>query len=371
MDRCQDCQNILPRTVDRCPVCGHDNAAAKVEAVETPGSAQGKDFLEALGSNSRGRVKAKVSSPRSGRTPTRVGHDGAAPLYEEKSTAEDRASDFELPDLANETRSVAAISSRLNSNIKIGRKRSHGLLVGAAALVAATALGGGTALGFQRTETPEQIAMTSADIPVRPGDEPLVVTATVEGFDPAALVAITEPNTCDGPVNTSGVVVEGGTIVAPIELTQQADMPMIQVGDLSGTADVLGLSNVNDISILRPENRLEARLRLATTTTVRVGTRLAIVSNNGGEIVLTPGMVTDFQTRDAAVHSFRVGTEFTVDAETPARTFPRGTLAIDANGDLLGMAGNDGSFVTALRISRTASNFQSEPAFPVPVCPGN
>ena len=370
MDRCQDCQNILPRTVDRCPVCGHDNASANIEAVEAPDAqAHGRDFLEALNSKGRGRAKPSVSSPRSGRTPTRLGHDGATPLYEEKSSAEDRASDFELPDLATETRTVAAISSRLNSNIKIGRKRSHALLVGVAGCVALGSLGAGTIFGLQRTEVPEQIAMSSLNIPVNPGDSPLVATASVQGFDPLALVSITEPNSCAGPVRATGIVVEGGTIVAPIGLTEQADAPTIAFGDETTVADIIGLSNTNDIAVMRPTDRLEGRLRIATSTTVRVGTRVSLVTINDGQATLSPAQVTRFETRDAAVHAFAIGTDFAnEDQLPPEQSYSRGTIVLDNNGDLLGMAGNDGLFVTAQRISETTSKFQASPDFPNPVC---
>ncbi|MFW2382073.1 MAG: hypothetical protein ACN4GZ_09970 [Acidimicrobiales bacterium] len=369
MDRCISCQNILPRTVDRCPVCGQDNAPAKAETLEVPAVPQGKDFLEAIQSRpSRTEKAPRISSPRSGRAPKRTGHDGATPLYEPSSSPEQRESDFDLPDLGERTRSVAAFSSRLNSNIKIGRRKSHVFVVTTAALLAVASLGAGTAVGIQRTEVPDQIAMSSVVVPVRPTDDPLLVEGPVEGFDPAAIVTISEAPSCGGPIRATGAVVEGGTVVAPLKSTQNGNSPALIGDDIQTESDIIGLSNPNDLAVLRPENRIENRLRIATTTQIRTGTQLAVVSVSSARITLRPAVVTDFETRDGAVHSFSIGTVFEEELPTATQSFARGTFVVDQAGDLLGMADNTGSFVTALRISETVARFQANPTFPDPVC---
>ncbi len=369
MDRCTSCQNILPRTVDRCPVCGLDNAPAKAEVPEVPEVHKGKDFLDSIGSK---RIKTgrspRISSPRSGRTPERTGHDGAVPLYEPSSDPAERESDFDLPELGEQTRSVAAISSRLNSNIRIGPRRSHTFMVTAAALVAVASLGAGTAIGLQRTEVPSQIAMTALEVPVRPSDEPLVVDGPVEGFDPAAIVSISETPSCGAPIQTYGAVVEGGTVVAPLESTQNGETPAITGDRIATDSDIIGLSNTDDLAVLRPADRLERRLRVATTTRIRTGTTLALVSVTDDEITLRPAIVSGFETRDGTVHSFTIQTKFEAAEVTTTESFASGTFVVDQAGDLLGMADNSGSFVTALRISESVARFQTSPTFPEPVC---
>lgn len=369
MDRCISCQNILPRTVDRCPVCGQDNAPAKAEVPDVPEAPHGKDFLEAIQSKRSSTEKSpRITSPRSGRTPKRTGHDGAVPLYEPSTPAEARESDFDLPELGERTRSVAAFSSRLNSNIKIGRKKSHTALVAAVALIAAAALGTGTAIGLQRTEAPTEIAMTSVIVPVRPTDEPLVVEGPVERFDPAAIVTITETPSCGTPIRTYGAVVEGGTVVAPLDSTQNGDTPAITGDEIATESDIIGLSNPNDLAVLRPADRIESRLRLATTSQIRSGTPVAVLSVSSARMTLRPGIVTEFETRDGNVHSFSIGTVFADDVATATESFLRGTFVLDSAGDLVGMADNTGSFVTAQRIAETVARFQTDPTFPQPVC---
>ncbi|NNE97135.1 MAG: hypothetical protein HKN24_14005 [Acidimicrobiales bacterium] len=370
MDRCISCQNILPRTVDRCPVCGHDNAPAKVEVPEAPAGPQGKDFLDAIGSKRRRTEKApRITSPRSSRTPKRTGHDGATPLYESKTTREVRESDYDLPDLGVETRSVTAISSRLNSNIKMGRRQSHSLFVLAATVVSLAALAGGTAVGLQRTGLPDQIAMTSVEVPVSPTDEPVIVEGPVENFDPAAIVLITETPSCGASIRTHGAVVEGGTVVAAIAATENGTAPRLTGDEINTTSDIIGLSNPNDLAVLRPADRIENRLRIATTTPVRVGTPLSLVTIRSGKVNLSPAVVTDFQTRDGNVHAFSIGTQFDEDgAAIGTGSFDQGTFVLDSAGDLLGMADNSGDFVTAQRIAETVARFQADPTFPEPVC---
>ncbi|MBT8240421.1 MAG: hypothetical protein KJN63_04275 [Acidimicrobiia bacterium] len=366
MDRCISCQNILPRTVDRCPVCGHDNEPDEAETIDVPDVPQGRDFLEAMESRRTSTTQsARISSPRSGRAPKRTGHDGAVPLYETSTSTTARQSDFDLPELDDKTRSVAAFSARLNSNIKLGRKQSHRALVAAAVLVAAAALGTGTAIGIQRTDVPAQIAMSSLVVPVRPTDDPLVVEGPVEGFDPAAIVGITETPECGAPINTFGAVVEGGTIVAPLFSTQNGDTPAIRGDGFNTDSDIIGLSNPDDLTILRPADRIEQRLLLATATQIRVGTPLAVVSASSSRVTLRPAVVTDFETRDGIVHSFSISTTF---SDAAGETFARGTLVVDDAGNLVGIADNAGSFVTAQRISETVAQFQADPTFPQPVC---
>ena len=369
MDRCISCQNILPRTVDRCPVCGHDNTPEQDEAINVPDVPQGKDFLEAIESRLTSTTQSpRISSPRSGRAPQRTGHDGAVPLYEPSASTGTRQSDFELPELDEKTRSVAAFSSRLNSNIKLGRKQSHTALVAGAVLVAAAALGMGTAIGIQRTDVPAQIAMSSLTVPVLPTDEPLVVEGPVEGFDPAAVVRIAETPECGAPISTYGAVVEGGTVVAPLFSTQNGDTPAIRGDGITTDSDIIGLSNPDDLAVLRPADRIEQRLLLATATQIRAGTALAVVSASSSRVTLRPAVVTDFETRDGIVHSFTITTTFSDTPDPSGESFARGTFVVDEAGNLAGMADNTGAFVTAQRISETVARFQANPSFPQPVC---
>jgi hypothetical protein len=334
-----------------------------------PSVEQRKDFLGAIGSRLTSTEKTpRISSTRSGRTPRRTGHDGAVPLYEPSSTPSQRESDFDLPELEESRRSVAAISSRLNSNIRIGTKTSHTFIVTAAALVAVAALGTGTVIGIQRTDVPSQIAMASVVVPVRPSDEPLVVDGPVESFNPAAIVSISETPTCGAPIQTYGAVVEGGIVVAPLELTQNGDTPAIRGDQIATESDIIGLSNTDDLATLRPTDRIESRLRLATSTAIRNGTKLAVLSISKANITLRPAVVTGFETRDGSVHSFSIRTVSEDDVEPAIDSFARGTFVIDEAGELLGMADNTRSFVTARRISETVAQFQANPTFPQPVC---
>jgi hypothetical protein len=210
--------------------------------------------------------------------------------------------------------------------------------------------------------------MTALEIPVRPSDEPLVVDGPVEGFDPAAIVSISETPSCGNPIQTYGAVVEGGTVVAPLESTQNGENPAITGDRIATDSDILGLSNTDDLAVLRPGDRLENRLRVATSTRIRTGTALAVMSVVNNKISLRPAAVTGFETRDGTVHSFTIETRLEgLDVTTP-ELFASGTFVVDQAGDLLGMADNSGSFVTALRISEAVARFQTSPTFPEPVC---
>ena len=116
-------------------------------------------------------------------------------------------------------------------------------------------------------------------------------------------------------------------------------------------------------------DRIENRLRIATTTTVRVGTPVSLVTIRSGKITLSPAAVTEFQTRDGNVHAFSIGTEFDEDGVAiGTEKFYQGTFVLDSAGDLLGMADNSGAFLTAQRIAETVARFQADPTFPEPVC---
>ncbi len=370
MERCTNCQNILPRTVDRCPVCGQDiRAEADAETFEVPDVPEGKDFLEAVSvqRSEPAPVRSGMSRPKR-RTASRT-TEAEKGAVAETSDASSRTSDFELPAKEAQTRSVAAISSRLNSNIRIGPKKSHSALVVAAVVVALTTLSAGTAVGYQRSEAPETIAMASVDIPIRPTDEPLVVTGDVERFRPGAIVAIDEPAACGSPVDTFGAVVEGGTVIAPLVSVENADIPLLSNSDVLTTGDVLGISNPNDLAVIRPADRLATRLGLATNTTIRPGVPVALVGIAAdGEITLRPGSITSFEDRQGLIYSFEVGENLDAEDETLGLSYPRGTFVLNSSGDLLGMAGNDGQFVTAARLTESASRWQSEPSFPEPSC---
>jgi hypothetical protein len=374
MDRCQSCQNILPRTVDRCPVCGSTTAPAE-EPVEETTAPNVTDFLQSIGGRARPTGQTPtvptVASTRSKRTPTRVGHDGAAPLYDpdpEREKRSQRSSDFDLPDLDQGTRTVAAMSARLNSNIKPGRRPHHNAGIVAAAIISVVSISGGTAFGHLQTGEPERIAMTSAEVPIGAGAASLIVTGPVENFDPRVMVRIEEPDACGSPVDATGVVVDGGVVATSRFDAEQADAPQLSAGSVETIGEVLGISNTTDLSIIRATDRLEQRLRIAVGSQIRKGDAVALVQEDGQDIVLQPAMVTSLQVRSGELHSYSIQAT-SAGAADATGGFERGTVVLDHNGDLIGIFGSDGNVVTPERIASTVALFRAEPTFPGPRCP--
>ncbi len=355
MDRCKSCQNILPRTVDRCPVCGHDTQEAAAPPPAAPSISHPKDFL---GSIRKGKESADRESPS----------QELAAQSSDVETRPKRSSDFELPALAEQTRSVAAISSRLDSHVKVGRKTTHAPRVAAAALLAVATLGIGSVIGATRNDETDLIAMTADEVPVGAGNSPLIVTGPVENFDPLAVVELTEPSACKGGVATTGVVVDGGTVVALIFDAERTNAPSITVGDNTVTGDVLGNSGVNNLSVLRTDSPLSNRLQIVVGTQIRAGSQLAIVQIDGGGMTLVPATVTALKARSGEVLGFSVGTLVNENGEIETTKPERGTLVIDRNGDLIGIVDIDGSAISAERIAETVSQFRAEPVFPGPRC---
>ncbi len=380
MDRCQSCQNILPRTVDRCPVCGQSTAPPEEPAVEAPTASTVTDFLQSIGGKTQesmgGRAPATgqtpmVASTRGNRTPTRVGHDGAAALYDpdpEREKRAQRSSDFDLPDLEEGTRTVAASSARLNSNVKPGRRPYHNAAIVAAAVVSVVSVSAGTAFGYVQTSEPEQIAMTTDEIPVGAGTPSLVVTGPVENFDPRVMVTIEEPDACGAAVKAVGVVVDGGVVVASRFDVEQAATPQLSAGAIETTGDVLGISNTSDLSVIRAADRLEHRLRIAVGNQIRRGDDLALVVHDGQDIVLQPVVVTSLEVRAGQLYSYSVS-EAGNEIDAAPMTLERGAVVLDRNGDLIGIARNEGTVVTPERVASTVALFRAEPAFPAPRCP--
>ncbi len=355
MDRCTSCQNILPRTVDRCPVCGHDTQDDVAPVPAAPSIPHPKDFLGSI-------RKGKESADR---------ETSSQELAAQASDVEPRpkrTSDFELPALAEQTRSVAAISSRLDSHVKVGRKTSHAPRVVAAAILAVATLGIGSAIGATRNGNTDLIAMTADQVPVGAGNSALIVTGPVENFDPVAVVELNEPRACNGGVATTGVVVDGGAVAALIFDAQRTDSPSITAGDLTVTGDVLGNSGVNNLSVLRTDSPLLNRLQIVVGTQIRAGSQLALVQVDNDGMTLVPATVTALKARSGEVLGFSVGTLVNENGEIETTKPERGTLVIDRNGDLIGIIDIDGSAIAAERIAETVSQFRANPVFPGPRC---
>ncbi|NNF54374.1 MAG: hypothetical protein HKN03_08020 [Acidimicrobiales bacterium] len=355
MDRCKSCQNILPRTVDRCPVCGHDTKDDVAPAAAAPSISHPKDFL---GSIRKGKESADRDAP---------GQDLAAQSSDVEPQPK-RSSDFELPALSEQTRSVAAISSRLDSHVTVGRKSSHGPRVAVAAILAVATLGIGSAIGATRNGDTDLIAMTADEVPVGAGNKSLVVTGSVENFDPLAVVSLEESRACNGGVTTTGVVVEGGTVVALIFDAQRTTAPTITSGENTVIGDVLGNSDVNNLSVLRTDSPLPNRLQIVVGTQIRAGSQLALVQVDDSGMTLVPATVTDLKARSGEVLGFSVGTQLNEEGEVETTKPERGTLVIDRNGNLIGIVDIDGSAIAAERIAETVSQFRADPDFPGPRC---
>ncbi len=371
MDRCKSCQNILPRTVDRCPVCGFDNRVP--EPVPDPHEHSGHaptDFLGAIGKKRTPEEKApRITSPRSKNAPTRVGHDGATPLYDDPAPGErhKRSSDYELPDLGEETRTVAALSARISSDIRLGRRPHHLAAAVAAAVIAVAALAAGTAFGLKRTASPDQIAMTSIDIPVGEATVPLQVTGPVARFAPGAVVSIVERSACVAPVSAIGTVVEGGVVIASSFEVARADRPQI-VSDAAETkGDVLGTSNPVNLTVVRPDDPIGDRLRIAIDARIRTGTGVAYATVADGQVTLHPATVDRVEAPAGELVSYTVARTL-ADGSTASVDLAPGTPIVNIDGDVVGMADVDGSIIAAARLSEPVAELRTAPLFPAPRC---
>ncbi len=358
MDRCKSCQNILPRTVDRCPVCGRDTAPEVAPQDSTPTAApMPRDFL---GSVRRGKADQEKRSASASNESTA--------LTQPDTTPTQRSNDFELPALAEQTRSVAAISSRLDAHVSLGAKASHGVRTTAAALIGLCVFAAGTAFGTARDADADLIAMTSTAIPIGAGSGSVTGDIAIENFNPLALVSIIDRGACRGGVDTFGVVLDGGTVAALIFDAEKAETPAIASGDVTVVGDVLGSSQVNNITVLETDTPLANRMRIAIGTQIRSGTGVSVVQRTDGQILLVPATVTGIRARSGEVLSYTLGTEVNEAGEVETTKPERGTLVLDEDGDLVGMIDADGSAIPADRIAESVAQFRAEPTYPGPSC---
>ena len=386
MDRCQSCLNILPRTVDRCPVCGHVPESAHVDPIEptaeekrapwagessrravNPQSAP--EFLGSMGSAPDPvAAKPKIASPRSGRTPKRLGHDGATSIHEGVRTAK-RSSDYDLPESLSETRSVQAGSIRVSARMRLGKSERHRLYTSLSSVLAALALIAGSSWGYITSDGRQGFGPREF-IPVTLDGGSLEITEAVANFDPMAMVQVSD-NTCGATTGGIAVVLESGAVLTSQRAVQTARRPVIQFADGSRVlAQLVGWDEDQNIAVLEPTEEPDARTSFGSTGRIREGAELAVVSGSLGEISLIPVVVKDFQFSSQGRESFsvvRATADLDVDSAPTLRLLPS-TPVLDRDGRVVGVGSEAGTAVLAESIKSTVGALRVSPDRPSPTC---
>lgn len=285
MERCASCQNILPRTVDRCPVCGKVVATAEtpapIEAKGGPGWAESEST-----SRSSSGVPAPELKPRKPEGPRTV-HRKA-------------------PEDVDDTRKVLAASSRIEANVQIGPTAKHKAYTVTASVLAVLALVAGAVLGYPG----EEVALVPTDLPT-PSTLPLTDTndflIDAEGVAVVAHPSIVQLTVSDCGVRTRshGFVTENSVVVT------SRDVVLGDVAPVATTSDgeliqlrVIGWNRELDIAVLEADDPLPKGLVWGSSRRLKIQGEVAIVEAFSNQTTGRSARISDVTTRDGQVESF-------------------------------------------------------------------
>lgn len=285
MERCASCQNILPRTVDRCPVCGTpavaDDVVAPAQADTGPGWAEA------------------TKSTRPATTPP-------TPELKPRKPEGPRTVHRKAPEEISDTRKVLAASSRIEANVHIGPTAKHKVYTLTASVLAVLALVAGAVLGYPT----EEVAIVPTDLPT---PSTLALTDTNDFIiDAVGVATVAHPSIvqltlseCGVRTRIHGFVTENSFVVtsraallsdvAPVATTSEGDLVQLQV---------IGWDRDLDIAVLEADSNLPKGLAWGSSRRLKIGGEVAVIEAFSNQTSGRNARISDITTRDGVVESF-------------------------------------------------------------------
>ncbi len=335
MERCGNCQNILPRTVDRCPVCGQAVVAEQPEQA-APAADSGPGW--ASGATSRLRKSQPLPEPEL--TPGET--DGPRTVSRETPS-----------EMSAEARKVLAASSRIEANIQIGPTSNHSAFSIGASVLAVVALIAGALLGYSSDETaaPATDLPTPSTLPLSDQSEFNIDAVGVADVASSSIVQITLTG-CGTRTKTHGFVTENSLIVTSRTAVLRDTTPVVTLTD--GTvvnAEVIGWSSELDIAVLTTESQIPSGLTWGSSRRLKVGSEVAIIEPFQDQVTGRSALISEINTRNGLI----VGFEFD---ETSLRG---GSVALNEFATILGVVDGEGTLQPAEDIRSAIGQFRVDP----------
>lgn len=413
MEICGHCHNVLPKTVDRCTVCGtarvdpHATDVRRRDDGDLPAHAPGwaapsvpetgihaDDFLREL-TGEAGPVEAaaeptakpilppRPSSPTPspgalagylGKSIERKASDEAPqpgdfvapPTYEVAGDGvadggTDAAASLHPASLATHLSTakkvapdgVAARTTRLDGTVKLGPTKGHRLLsIGAPLLAGALLVAGISAsLNIRASEADEAAAE-------RTTQEALDANAVVES---GSSVVRLELDGCGIIDQTTGFLFDADqTVLVPRSEIKTDSRPTIVLADGSiHAAEVVGWSLTRDLAVVRADERLDGGVRWGVSARVQVDDAVSVLAI-AGPGVATPvaALVTETRTLDDRNTSFVL--------DTSAAT---GSIVLSDNGFVIGVVDDRGLVQASDDVAPAVSRIVLDNERPGSECP--
>lgn len=410
MELCGHCHNVLPKTVDRCTVCGTsrvDPQAADVrrrDDGDLPSHAPGwaaplvtdpgihpDEFLRELTGDEAPQPAPQAQpptgpesapSPRSApSTPVpgalagylgtsvnrQAGESGPAEPYQTEaepsappppaSLSETALAESAVFDqhLSTATRvapdGVAARTTRLDGTVKLGPTAAHRVLTIGAPLAAGLLLVAGIVGSYSvRTSQAEEVeaAETASAL------EPTAVAATI-----SSIVRL-DLDGCGVIAQTTGFSFANGTVVVPRSEIVTDNRPTVVASDgTNWAAEIQGWSLVRNLAVVRPEERMPGGLEWGVSSRIRQGDAVSILAITQPGVA-DPVMATVETTN--TINSRNVSFELDVSAD-------EGSLVLNAEGFVIGVIDSRNIAQVSDDIAPALSRIVLDNERPQAVCP--
>ena len=406
MEICGHCHNVLPKTVDRCTVCGTarvDPTAADVrrrEDGEQPSHAPGwaapavpdtgihpDDFLRELSGEAPATPAAAPSpdaqditpalppravpaTPAPGalagylgttadRRPTAPDEETSAageatqsPPSPQPPTDPSAATQF-AQHLSTATRvapdGVAARTTRLDGTVKLGPTSSHRILTLGAPLLAGVLLIGGV-LGSYQVRTSQAQEVEAANI-----EEQVEASTSVET---STAILQLDLDGCGVLGQTNGVLFADNTILVPRSSIITDNRPTVRAADGSEwTAEILGWSTTKGLAVVRTDDRMPGGLEWGVSSRVNADDAVTVLAlvDGGAPMAAT---IAEARTLDGR------NVSFTLDVDAP-----EGSVVLNAAGFVIGVIDDNGRAQVSDDIAPAVSRIVLANERPQAVCP--
>jgi hypothetical protein len=335
MERCGNCQNILPRTVDRCPVCGQ---AVVVEQPEPKAPVGTKGPVWGGGAALTRRSQPVPAPELKTREP-----EGEGPRTVSRAT----------PSEVGDARKVLAASSRIEANIQIGPTAQHSLFSVGASVLAVLALIAGAIIGYPS----DNVIAAATDLPT-PSTLPLsdsnsfVIDATgVAEVASPSIVQLTLTG-CGTRSKTHGFITENSLVVTNRTAALRDTTPTLTLSDGSEiSGQVIGWSRELDIAVILPDGTVPAGLSWGSSRRLKVQGEVAVIESFLNQVTGRNARISEVATQDGLVVSF--GFE---DVSLRA-----GSVALNEFATILGVIDTSGRLIPAEEIRSVIGEYRVDP----------
>lgn len=341
MERCGNCQNILPRTVDRCPVCGQ---AVAVEPAEKAAPVGPKGPGWASGATLKRRSQPLPE-------PELKPRESDGPRTVSRSTPSE---------ISAEARKVLAASNRIEANIQIGPTARHSTFSIGASLLAVLALVAGAVIGYPgdgSVAAPTDLP-TPSTLPLSDSNEFVIDAAGVANVAAPSIVQLTATG-CGSRTKTHGFITENSLIVTSRTAILRDTTPVVTLPDGSAVAaEVIGWNGELDIAVLTVRNSLPSGLTWGSSRRLKVGGEVAIIDPFLDQVIGRNAVISEVATKDGLIVSFGFD-------ETSLRG---GSVALNEFATIVGVIKNDGRLIPAEDIRSAIGEYRVNPQNPSNEC---